>query len=119
MAMRQKEKPKNICNMYQGPPQPPPQTVPMPYIVNNNTPPYPNGNMNFPPTAQQNIPPTAYPQQVPFPSQPQGGQFPQPSPEQQVFNQPPQVTQTYHNTAQNTNATGWAKAAGQYQCIHR
>lgn len=92
--------------MYQGPPQPPPQAVPMPYIVNNNTPPYPNGNINFPPTAQQNIPPTVYPQQVPFPGQPQGGQFPQPSSEQQVFNQLPQVTQTFHNSAQNTNATG-------------
>ncbi|EJT42112.1 YDL233W-like protein [Saccharomyces kudriavzevii IFO 1802] len=109
MAMRWKEKPKDICIMYQGPPQPPPQSVPMPYIVNNNTH-YPNGNVSFPPTAQQGIPPTAYPQQVPFPSQPQGGQFSQASPDQQVFNQPPQVTQPYHNTAQNANVTGCANS---------
>lgn len=95
--------------MYQGPPQPPSQAVPMPYIVNNNTP-YPNGNINFPPTAQQNIPPTVYPQQVPFPAQPRGGQFPQPSTDQQAFNQVPQVTQSFHSSAQNANAAGGANS---------
>ncbi|EJS44467.1 YDL233W [Saccharomyces arboricola H-6] len=91
--------------MYQGPPQPPPPGVPMPYIVNNNTA-YPNGSMNFPPTAQQNIPPTVYPQQVPFSGQQQGGQFPQGSPDQQLFNQAPQVAPPFPSTAQNANITG-------------
>ncbi|CAI4037682.1 hypothetical protein SMKI_04G0120 [Saccharomyces mikatae IFO 1815] len=95
--------------MYQGPPQPPPQAVPIPFVVNNNTP-YPSGNINFPPTAQQSIPPTVYPQQVPFSGQPQGGQFPQPSPDQQVFSQPPQVTQSFHSSTQNVSATGGANS---------
>lgn len=72
--MRHKRKPNTARTMYQGPPQPPSQGVPMPYIVNNSNP-YPNGNMNFPRTAQQSIPPTVYPPQVPFPGQPQGASF--------------------------------------------
>ncbi|CAI1885337.1 hypothetical protein SEUBUCD650_0D00230 [Saccharomyces eubayanus] len=105
--MRYKRKLNTAHAMYQGPPQLPSQGVSMPFIVNNNNP-YPNGNMNFPRTAQQSIPPTVYPPQVPFPGQSQGSQFPQASPDQQVFNQPPQVAQPFHNSAPNTNLAGAA-----------